>query len=460
MAAPTIALHHSRVVSRSPVYYGWVVWAVATLCIIASAPGQAFTISLFLDHYIADFFGISGASAALRPFDPLGGLLDVSGASSGGRTLVSTLFSLGTIGAGLSLTWVGRQIDRRGNRRVGTVAAVLMAGALLFSAFINGPIMLLLSFFMLRLLGMGTLFLVGTTAIARWWMLRRGWVMGLALVGFALFQRVYLPLLEEVISAVGWRTSWVILAAGVGLLFVPLWALLMRDTPEQFGLLPDGAADAPAADVDAAPNLAMQEQNYTLPQVRRLPIFWIFMLGRFAPAMMGSGLIFHLVSVFAEAGHGAAVAASTYGTVALVNAGMTLVAGRMIRRIRPGVFMAAQLAAMILALLLSQVMTADWLLLPFAMTFGTVMAFGATFDGTVWADLFGRLHHGAIRGFAATALVFGTATGPVIWGLSYDLTGSYWPVIGFGIAFILMPLTASLFTDHPRPLEAAAQAGS
>ncbi|HSH28048.1 MAG TPA: MFS transporter [Wenzhouxiangella sp.] len=163
----TKSVQRSRFVERSPIFYGWIIWAVATLGVSATSPGQSFSVSLFIDHYIADF-GLS-------------------------RTTVSGLYGVGTFVAALSLTWVGRQIDRHGNRWAGTIIATLFALALLACSLITGPLPILISFIAIRGLGQGSLGLNSTTAIAQWFQARRGLVMGISLVCFALFQRLYLP---------------------------------------------------------------------------------------------------------------------------------------------------------------------------------------------------------------------------------------------------------------------------
>ena len=73
---------YSPLVNGSPIFYGWIVWAVATLGIIATSPGQSYTISLFIDSIIADF-GVD-------------------------RTTVSLLFGVGTLAASLNLRWIGQ----------------------------------------------------------------------------------------------------------------------------------------------------------------------------------------------------------------------------------------------------------------------------------------------------------------------------------------------------------------
>lgn len=408
----------SRAINHSPIYYGWVIWGVATLGIIGSAPGQAFTISLFNNAFIADF-GLS-------------------------RTTVSGLFGLGTFTAALSLTWVGRLIDRHGNRKVGLVIGLTFSLVLVsLSVFITGPLTLFVAFVALRFLGQGGMGLVNSTAIAKWWVRRRGWVMGLALVAFALFQSVYLTALQSSIDTFGWRATWIILGICVGVLVMPVWWLLMRDQPEKYGRHPDGDI------TDEVLEGAIAEDNWTLGETMRTPIFWIFLLGRIVSAGWGTGLVFHQVSIFASLGHNELAVARMYGVTAIVNAIITLALGRFIGRLRPGYVMAFQLSLIVSALLLAIFMKPAWMLSVYAVIFGIAMAFGASFDGSVWADLFGRLHHGAIRGFVTTVLVIGTSFGPVIFGLSYDKFGGYTPVLLAGVALAFIPLIGSLLSRKP-----------
>jgi MFS family permease len=424
MASHSTTIRHSRVIAHTPVFYGWIVWAVAAIGLICSAPGQAFTVSIFLDHYIVEF-GI-------------------------GRTLASGLFGLGTFIAAFGLTWIGKCVDRYGNRVIGVIVAVSFSVVLVLVSLITGPLTMFLSFVAIRLLGQGSMTLVSLTAIAQWWRSRRGWVVGLALVCFALFQTFYLGLLQSLIEMFGWRTTWVFLGVAVGAVMVPLWWVFMRDRPENYGLLPDAMADhVPHTSGDNIREL-QPEDNWTLSEAVRAPTFWVFVCGRMFAASWGTGLVFHQVSIFTGLGHSAAAVGYTYGLLALVNALITLIAGRLINRVRrPGYVMTFQLSMIIVSMLLAMTMREPWMLYVYALTFGVVFALGATFDGSVWADLFGRLHHGAIRGFVTTALVIGSSIGPVIYGFSFDYFGSYQPVLWLGIVLVTVPLIASTRVNRP-----------
>lgn len=411
------------IVASSPIYYGWVVWLVATIGVVATAPGQSFTVSQFIDFFIRDF--------------------DMS------RTEVTALFSIGTFVGSLCLPFVGKLVDRYGNRRMAVVVGGLFATVLVMFSFVGGPFTLLLGFFGIRMLGQGSMGLVNSTVIVEWFKRLRGRVMSITLVSFAVFQSFYVPWLQRQLEVTDWRTVWIFLGVGVACTTIPLAWLLMRDTPEAHGLLPDGddVSKVPAKTEEEL--AAIAAESWTLNEVLRNPTFWVFVFGRIISPAWGTGLILHMVSIFAELGHDAATAAANYAMITIITAIMSIVFGVLVDRLRPGIVMTLQLGALIASMALATVMTTPMLLLLYAISFGIMMGGGGVFDGAVWVNLFGRGHQGAIRGFVSTALVTGTAIGPILFGLSYDMLGSYNPVLWLGIALSVIGIIGSLIAPMP-----------
>lgn len=412
-------------VRRLPIFYGWLIWGVAALGLIATAPAQAFSISLFVDDFMREF------------------ALD--------RTTISTLFAVGTFIAALSLTWVGHQLDRYGNRRVSTAIVIAYTLAIAAMAWVSGAVGLLLLFIALRGLGQGALWLTSSAALTNWFRFRRGRVLSIALVLFALFQGVYVPFLQGMLAGMDWRTVWLLLAVVIGVVMLPLTILFMRDKPEDFGLLPDNGyvpVKLRAADGSYAP-----EQSWRLREAMRTPIFWVFLSGRVLAPGFGSGLVFHQVSIFAVMGYGVETVAATYALIAFITAGVSLLAGALTDRgwLRPGAMMALILAALILSMIMAMSMQADWMLLLYALGFGVLMGMAGVFDGAVWANLFGRQYQGEIRGFTDTVRVGSTAIGPILFGLNYDANGDYTLVLLFGVVISIVPMLLALSIKHPMP---------
>ena len=421
------ASSHSRLVSASPVYYGWIVWMVALVGVICSAPGQSFSVSLFIDFFIEDF-GLD-------------------------RTTVSGLYGAGTFIASLSLTWVGRQLDRWGNRRMGTAIGAIFAVVLLLFSLIGGPIMLMFAFAGIRGLGQGALTLVGSTAVANWFRFHRGTMMAMLALVFALFQGVYVILLRVLLETMDWRQVFVVLGVAVAALVIPAFALLMRDKPEQFGMTPDFAS---SSDRKSEYAMLAVEDNWTLREALRTPMLWIFVFARMLPSAWGTGLILHQVSIFAVLNHSARVATETYALISLFAAGSALFAGYLIDRIKPAYVVGLQMIALLFASLVAMMMRETWLLVLFALAFGLGLGIGYVFDGAVWPNLFGRQYQGEIRGFVYTVSVIGSAIGPALFGLSYDYAGGYEPVLWLGAGLCAVVLVTSLLAPAPRrtPVEA------
>ncbi|MCA9893588.1 MAG: MFS transporter, partial [Anaerolineae bacterium] len=264
------------------------------------------------------------------------------------------------------------------------------------------------------------------------------------------WQGVYMTLLQSLIDTYGWRTTWIFLGVAIVLTVLPMWWFFMRDTPEQYGLLPDGATPKSAEESEAEAEVSLAN-SWRLKEAMRTVLFWIFILGRIMPAAFGTGLIFHQVSIFSEMGYSAEVVAQAFGITSIVSAITTIILGRIISRLpRASMAMAFQLFILGGAMFLAMHVTQDWMLWVYTILMGIMIGCGGTFDGTVWADLFGRHYLGEIRGFASTALVAGTSVGPILFGLSFDTFGSYDTVLWVGILAVTIPMILSLFMTKPR----------
>ncbi len=414
----TRSLH---VVTHFPVFYGWVVLVAATLGLILPFFGHNTTIGLFVDDFIVEF-GMD-------------------------RTTLSGLFGLGGFVAALGLPWVGKVTDRYGSRRVGVIAGAIFALSLIALSTATNPLALLMMFVIMRAVGLGPLWIANSTVLAQWFRSRRGRVFSITVVVTWLFQGFYVPFVQQLLETMSWRQVWQLLGLLVGLIAVPLVWLLLRDRPESYGLLPDGRVNH---EEEKAPE---PEQGWTLPEARRTTIFLIFVLGRMLTPAAGSALILHQVSVFNSLGYDAALAAQSFGMIAVVAGGLSLFGGVLVDRLRPNHLMVIQLCTSIAVLLLSVTMTSPLLLLLYVLAFGSNITLGSLFDNTVWANLFGREHLGEIRGFVAILMSAGVAIGPVLFGWCFDTFGDYKLIVAVFIALMLVQTVVAWMAPAPQRKE-------
>jgi MFS family permease len=420
----TPSLRAVRFVTRFPVFYGWVVLVVATVGMILPFAGHNTTIALFIDDFIAEFN------------------LD--------RTAIATLLGVGGFMAALAYPFIGRLIDRYGNRLVILVGGGLFGLSLVALSLAASPLALFVLFIAMRGIGMGPMWMTSSTVLAQWFRSRRGQVMGITVVFTWLSQSLYVPWVQQLLETYTWQQFWMGAGIVIGVLIAPLMWLLVRDRPELYGLQPDGGALVPQTEVEAR---ASAEESWTLREARRTPLFWIFAVGRSLLPALGSSLMLHQISLFSALGHEPQVAAQTFSLVSITAAVSSILAGYLTDRLRPGLMMLLQLITMSLTILLAMTMTATWMLPLYALAFGSSISLGAVFDNSVWANLFGRDHLGEIRGWVATFTAVGVGAGPVLFGWSYDVLGSYNPM--FGVFLVLFVIQMILAVVAPRPTRSA-----
>jgi MFS family permease len=158
-------LTHSK---EKEFFYGWYIVALGALSLFFSGPGQTYANSVFIDFYIMDF--------------------------NWERSLVSGIYSGATLAAGLLLFFVGSTIDRFGQRRVSLTVSVLLAGACIWNSFVVSPWMLFVGFFLIRLLGQGSMTLLPDTLIPQWFIQKRGRAFSFMMLGGFASSTLFPPL--------------------------------------------------------------------------------------------------------------------------------------------------------------------------------------------------------------------------------------------------------------------------
>ncbi len=404
---------------RTPFFYGWVILIVGSLGLIMSSPGQTYTISIFIDHFIADL-GIS-------------------------RGTVSLLYTIGTLTAAFGLPFVGKTIDVRGPRLMVGVISLALGIACFYMGFINGAVMLLIGFVMLRLFGQGSLSLVSGYVINQWWVRRRGTILGISGVAVAfLGMGSYPNLVNWLIPQFGWRWSYAILGLILVFVMAPVGVTFYRSRPELYGRAPDNKDVSHDGDNDETPI----EVNWTLAEVRRTTTFWIIAAGMAAISMLTTGLTFHMVSIFADNSLSSTVAAAVYVPIAFTTAVANLGSGILVDRIPVRYLLSVSLLLQVITLWMAPNLPNVPVAVMYGVALGAMMGLQRTVTMTVWPTYFGRLYLGSIAGFATTISVAASALGSMPMGYARDWFGSY---TGTLYALSVLPLVLAVVSLFLRP---------
>ena len=117
-------------------------------------------------------------------------------------------------------------------------------------------------------------------AVNRWFVRKRGTAFGLVLVGIALGGAAITPILSLLVLNLGWRKAAFISGLVMLVVGVPL-SLVMRNSPEEMGQLPDGDPPPSGTAAKARPTrfIPVEGVDYTAGQAFRTVSYWVLAVG-------------------------------------------------------------------------------------------------------------------------------------------------------------------------------------
>ncbi len=401
-------------VARGKVFYGW--WVI-----LACVGIGAYASGMF-------FYGLTTL------FDPI---IEEFGWAA---TATAVMFSMRSMEGGFASPFVGFLVDRFGCRGITLIGVVLCgAGAVLLS-FTNA----LWNFYLLfAVVAVGLSFTVpipGIAAAARWFIRKRSRAIGLVVLGPG-FGGLMVPVLSWLIGAYGWRTALVVAGIGMWAIGIPL-AMLIKDSPEQHGVLPDGdqpqpqrpgpgnAATAPVPMQDAITS----EREFTAGQVLRTRVFWL----------LSFGLALQSLSTYAALGF-VVPAATSIGISPYVGALMVMFTtlASLVGRFGFGwlgdIYNKKALLVFVFGLqgvgvLMLAFAGSLWQVAVFALMFGPAYGAAVTLRAAFQADYFGTRGFASVQGMLMGLITMSGIFSPIFVGWMFDTRGDY------RLAFVILGL--------------------
>ena len=369
------------------------------------------------------------------------------------RAQFSGAVSLGALFGLLVSPFAGRLIDRYGSG-VLLSASSAVVGLCAIGLSLTSPIW---SFYALYVPGRAVfsspLELGTSTAVSNWFIRRRP--MGLAYMGViqGIGLTIFPVIAQVLIDGWGWRTAW--LAVGIFTLstgIIPM-LLLMARRPEDMGLEADPEKDhrtVPTSDVAAAgapPSASNTESSYTVRQALATRAFWLLAIFSVFGFVVQAGISLHQVPHYIGQGVPTHLAALTASTFAFGQVPGGVFWSFWARRVPLRVLLSVAAATMSVGAIGTGFSSSLSTGIPMGFLLGVGVGGIHLLLRLTWADYYGRLHLGSIRGLTLPAQIGGQAIGPIIAGFLYDSTGGYeTPFTAFGIivAFAaVMVLTAT-----------------
>ena len=414
--------------NKTPFFYGWVIWVFSTLGILFSIPGQTMGLAVFTDSFI-EVLGLS-------------------------RTELSLAYLLGTIGSSLFLARAGRWYDHYGGRVMITIASIALSLMIVYISFVDifskqlggsvfiSFILIMIGYFGVRFFGQGILTSCSRNVLLLWFVKKRGLVGGIRNVFVSLGFSLAPLLLAGLISFYGWRESLWILALFGGMGFSLMAFIFIRDNPESCALKADGIIS------DFDEEIQEEANSITLKIVKRSPVFWIYSLSLSMHALFGTAIVFHIISIFEEAGKSQAEAFSYFIPAAIFSTTSNLIASWFADKIN----LKPLLIIMLLSFCLGSIgfinLENDWGFWTLALGFGVGGGLWGVLSNLTFIRFFGPKHLGEISGFSSSLTVFASAIGPAAFSLGFDFFGNYAAPAKICLGFLIILVLVAIILDQ------------
>jgi predicted MFS family arabinose efflux permease len=388
----------------------WSIVLGSTLAlVVCNGPVIAFTFGLFLKPIAQEFGWNRGAISA----------------AGGAASLMIAI----------AVPFVGMLVDRWGARRI--LLPVIALSSICVAAISLTPASLLVFVALYAIAGLaaaghGPQPYVKTIAV--WFDGQRGLALGIAMAGVGLGIILVPQLARYLIETCGWRWAYVGLGLVLFAVAFPAVAVLVREpdpAPARTRQLP---MDAPAPQGHGVKEALTGSSE-----------FWFLAAPIFLVAMAVNGTIVHVVPLLSDRDVPPAIAASLLGAVGLASIIGRLLCGYLADRlfaphVAAGFFLLPCLGVCLLMIDAGPL----WAFIG-VVTLGLALGCEIDMMGFLATRYFGLRRFGELYGYLFAVFSAGSAAGPFLMGLSFDLFRSYNPVLA---SFIVALVTASMLVSR------------
>ena len=397
-------------------FYGW--WVVAGFSFMTFiSTGIRHAVGPFLKPIVADL-NLDRASFSL--------------------VIAVSLFLYGVFGP-----LVGLALDRFGARLTASVGTVLLVGSLVLTAQVHTFWQFAVVYGVILPLGLAvTGPVMASGVVARWFNKRRG--TALSLLGSASMTGMSLlvPLVTWLILTNGWRFTYVAIAGLVLVAILPVALWVIRESPEQMGLNPDGA------ELDAKTAAAASRERVSATTAMQTLAFWQLAGSFFTCGFSMSLLSAHGIPMLTDHGYTPMFASWAFGVLGGSAIGCTVMLGTLSDRFGRRPVLAGIYAGRVLIFSgFFLIRDNPAAMIAVALIGGITIAGTMSMTSALTADIYGRHSVGGILGVIFLGHQVGAATGTWLGGALFDSTGGYGPAFAIAGTVLVAASVVSLHID-------------
>lgn len=376
-----------------------------------SSFGQTFLISLFVPYFLDDF--------------------QLSNAAFG------SFYSIATVGSAAILPYLGRWIDFLSIKKYSLAVASCLALASLTMALSWHIALLFLGLLLLRLAGQGLSGHTAETAMARYFVARRGKALSISSLGYPIGEGVLPLAVAGILTLLSWRTTWGLFTLIILLVFIPfIYTILGREETQRLD--------------EFTGNTNSSNAKISYRKFFSNGRFWLILPSVLIPAFWATALFLYQISIAEQLGWTSGLIASAFTGFAVSRIASALGVGPLIDRWSARRLFPFYLLPFGAGLAVAYFHPGTWSAFLYMGLLGVTMGIGSNIKSALWAEIYGPEIIGTIRSLFSALMVFSTALSPFLVGWLLDQDVAITHILLAAIATVVVASLMSYIAFYPK----------
>ena len=322
-----------------------------------------------------------------------------------------TIYGTATLCSSMVLIWLGKKIDDLKLVTYSILVTIFLFIASLLFSFVNSIIFLLVGIFFLRLAGQGLMAHTASTAVSRFFERRRGKALSYIWLGMSLGEFLLPVLIVYLLSFIYWRDLWVQTSIVI-LVILPAFSFLTVKNISIFSREDKNENNK----IDFIPI-----KSWTRKEVLKDLKFYSMLPSLLAPSFIITGIVINQGFIIESKEWNEYAIAKAFMFYSVLTVVTLFLSGLLVDKFTSKKLLPFLNIPLLLSMIVLIVLKHPYSAFIFMSLLGVTNGLANVLLSSLWAEIYGVKHLGAIKALTGSLMVFSTALATAIFGLLIDL---------------------------------------
>ena len=322
-----------------------------------------------------------------------------------------TIYGTATLCSSMVLIWLGKKIDDLKLVNYSILVTIFLFIASLLFSFVNSIIFLLVGIFFLRLSGQGLMAHTASTAVSRFFERRRGKALSYIWLGMSLGEFLLPVLIVYLLSFIYWRDLWAQISIVI-LVILPAFSFLTVKNISIFSREDKNENNK----IDFIPI-----KSWTRKEVLKDLKFYTMLPSLLAPSFIITGIVINQGFIIESKEWNEYAIAKAFMFYSVLTVVTLFLSGLLVDKFTSKKLLPFLNIPLLLSMIVLIVLKHHYSAFIFMSLLGVTNGLANVLLSSLWAEIYGVNHLGAIKALTGSLMVFSTALAAAIFGLLIDL---------------------------------------